>query len=246
VIAQLTRRDFMALAAVPAAGAIGQRARTGDSRLRLGAKAPTATITPGEHPLGLGGERDGLLKVPTKYRPDVPAPLAVLLHGAGGRARRIVSLLGMAENLGVIVLAPESRGGTWDVIGGDFGPDVAFINRALEHTFDRCAVDRRRLAIGGFSDGATYGLSLGVDNGDLFTHVLAFSPGFIVTRRPQGRPRIFVSHGQQDQILPIASTSRKLVPALEEAGYPVTYREFDGPHTVPPPIAHEAFVWFTR
>jgi phospholipase/carboxylesterase len=152
----------------------------------------------------------------------------------------------MAENLGILVLAPESRGGTWDVIGGDFGPDVAFITRALEHTFARCAVDRRRLAIGGFSDGATYGLSLGVDNGGLFTHVLAFSPGFIVTRRPQGRPRIFVSHGKQDQILPIASTSRKLVPALEEAGYPVTYREFDGPHTVPPPIAHEAFVWFTR
>jgi phospholipase/carboxylesterase len=36
------------------------------------------------------------------------------------------------------------------------------------------------------------------------------------------------------------------VPALEEAGYTVNYREFDGPHAVPPPIAHDAFVWFTR
>jgi predicted esterase len=31
---------------------------------------------------------------------------------------------------------------------------------------------------------------------------------------------------------------------LERAGYDVTYREFDGPHTVPPDIAREAADWF--
>lgn len=39
------------------------------------------------------------------------------------------------------------------------------------------AVDTTRLGVGGFSDGASYALSLGLTNGDLFTHVIAFSPG---------------------------------------------------------------------
>ena len=48
-----------------------------------------------------------------------------------------------------------------------------------------------------------------------------------------------------DQILPIDMTSHRLVPALKEAGYEVTYREFDGPHRVPPEIAHDAYAWLT-
>ncbi len=38
----------------------------------------------------------------------------------------------------------------------------------------------------GFSDGASYALSLGVPNGDLFTHIVAFSPGFM--RLPDQEP----------------------------------------------------------
>jgi len=30
---------------------------------------------------------------------------------------------------------------------------------------------------------------------------------------------------------------------LEDAGYDITYREFNGPHTVPPQVAIEAFEW---
>ncbi|HET7220115.1 MAG TPA: hypothetical protein VFJ02_18795, partial [Vicinamibacterales bacterium] len=114
---------------------------------------------------------------------------------------------------------------------------------AMNHTIDRCAIDRRHAAIGGFSDGATYALSVGMASGDLFTHIVACSPGFIVASTPRGRPWIYVSHGKSDQILPIDSTSRRLVPELQDAGYPVKYHEFDGPHAVPPVIASEAMKW---
>ena len=114
------------------------------------------------------------------------------------------------------------------------------IDRALQETFSRCAVDPARLAVGGFSDGASYALSLGIDNGDLFTHVLAFSPGFMAPSVRVGAPRFFVSHGTRDGVLPIERCSRRIVPQLERAGYEVTYREFDGGHTVPPVIALEA------
>jgi predicted esterase len=45
-------------------------------------------------------------------------------------------------------------------------------------------------------------------------------------------------------VLPIDLCSRRMVPRLEEAGYDIRYREFEGPHTVPPEIALEAADWF--
>ncbi|HYH99185.1 alpha/beta hydrolase, partial [Hyalangium sp.] len=133
---------------------------------------------------------------------------------------------------------------TWDVIRGDYGPDVTFIDQALAWVFAHYAVDPARIAIGGFSDGASYALSLGIANGDLFTHVLAFSPGFAAPVEQHGEPRLFVSHGIQDAVLPITACSRRLVPRLQRAGYDVRYHEFDGPHTIPPEIAREAAEWF--
>ena len=118
------------------------------------------------------------------------------------------------------------------------------IDRALEHVFSRYAVDLERLAIGGFSDGASYALSLGITNGDLFTHAIAFSPGFMAPAGQSGSPRIFVSHGTRDNVLPIDSCSRRIVPQLERAGYDVLYREFEGGHTISPEIALEAVGWF--
>ena len=66
--------------------------------------------------------------------------------------------------VGIMVLAPDSRGATWDDLPasqGSFGPDIAFINAALVQTFALYKVDAARLGIQGFSDGATYALGLG-------------------------------------------------------------------------------------
>lgn len=201
----------------------------------------------GEQRLKLDGQRDGLLYVPPGYRKDKPAPLALMLHGAGGSAHHGLSLLRtFADSAGLILLAPESRLRTWDVIAGSYGPDVAFIDRALDQTFKRYAIDKQRIAFGGFSDGASYALSLGIINGDLATHVIAFSPGFIAPTRQQGSPRLFISHGTRDQVLPIDRCSRRIVPQVKRAGFDVRYREFDGPHTIPPEIVREAIDWFAE
>ena len=67
-------------------------------------------------------------------------------------------------------------------------------------------------------------------NGDLFPRVVAFSPGFVVEGTAHGKPRLFISHGTADPILPIDRCSRVIVPALRARGYDVTFREFDGGH----------------
>jgi predicted esterase len=215
-------------------------------RLRVRPAPPTQEAqTRGLRKLGLGGRRDGLLYVPEGYRKDEPAPLVVMLHGAGGNADHALQpLLKLADEAGLLLLAPDSRGPTWDLILDDFGPDVDFLDAALAHVFERFAVDPARLALEGFSDGASYALSLGVTNGDLFGHLIAFSPGFLAPAGQHGEPRLFVSHGTQDTVLPIGPCSRTLVPRVERAGYHVRYREFDGGHNVPPRIAREALDWF--
>jgi phospholipase/carboxylesterase len=228
-------------------GAAGAPAAGGgpDGRLTVrAAPPPTAPVAPGFHPLSLGDTmRDGVLYVPPGLA-AAPAPLVLAFHGAGGQgarfARRIVAA---ADAAGVLLLAADSRGSTWDRIGGEFGPDVEFLARAVALAQRRRAVDTARLALAGFSDGASYALSLGLTNGDVFGRVIAFSPGFSAPGGFRGRPRLFVSHGTADAILPIERTSRRLVPELRGQGYDVTYREFEGPHTVPEDVARAAFGW---
>ena len=216
-------------------------------RLRARPGRPT-----GEPPIGLryvgadDGARGGYLYVPAGYRDERPRPLVVLLHGAGEDARDgLAQLREHADAAGLILLALTSRGPTWDVVvgRGRYGSDVAALDRALDLVFSSYAVDPDRVAVGGYSDGASYGLSIGLTNGDLFTHVLAFSPGFMAPASRRGRPLVFVSHGSSDGWLPIDLCSRRIVPDLERGGYEVRYREFEGGHLVPPGIGREAVEW---
>ncbi len=248
----MSRRDFVnaglsAWLAPTILGCGSSPAEPVSSGPRLTARpgSPTVTPTVGLTELGLGIGRDGLLYVPESYSPDTPAPLFIALHGAGGAADNWASYPDRAEARGMVFLAPDSRFRTWDLLLGGFGPDVEFLDVALAHTFERTLIDPTRIALGGFSDGASYALSLGLSNGDLFSHLVAYSPGFYVPSEPLvGKPPIYVSHGTQDAVLPVAGSRDIIVPALREAGHDVTYEEFDGGHGVPAEISESALDWF--
>jgi phospholipase/carboxylesterase len=223
----------------------------GSSWKRSALSARPENVAPEQFPdtgkllaLGVERTRDALLHVPKDLRPGQQAPLLLLLHGAGGEAAGGLSmLLPLADTYKLLLAAPSSRGSTWDGVRGGYGPDVDVINRALERIFQLVSVDPHRMAVGGFSDGASYALGIGLANGNLFSKIIAFSPGFVPQGPRVGRPGIFVSHGDADAVLPIDRTSRRLVPALREEGFDVCYREFKGPHTVPAQIAEEALQW---
>jgi phospholipase/carboxylesterase len=213
------------------------------SRPRVHVQTPAPTF--GTNQLGLTPERDTLLFVPAAYAPSRPAPLMVMLHGAGGVADHSIALFQRwADESAALLLAPTSQRATWDVIMRAYGADVAVLDRALAHVFGHYNVDTSRLLIGGFSDGASYALSLGVINGNLFNHIAAFSPGFIAPTQATGSPRIYISHGTNDTVLPIERCSRRIVPRLQEARYDVVYHEFDGGHTILPDVIMEARTWF--
>jgi phospholipase/carboxylesterase len=217
--------------------------QSGTGRLKTRPKSGGATTARGKAPLGIGGTRDAVLIMPSAI-PTTPLPLLVMLHGAGGSADRFLQRFGsQPDEAGLPMLFVDSRGQTWDGIRAGFGPDVDFLDRALEKVFSMVAVDPARLALGGFSDGATYALALGLVNGDLFPRIVAFSPGFLVDSEAHGKPRVFISHGTADDILPIDRCSRVIVPELKKRGYDVTFRQFEGGHEVPRAIAAEGFTF---
>jgi predicted esterase len=197
---------------------------------------------PGVTPLHLRTQRDALFYVPAST--SEPTPFVLYLHGATGNEQQGIRRLSvLADEFSFLLLSPASHEETWDAIRSGYGPDVRFIDQALSKVFAQCRVDPRRMAVCGFSDGASYALGLGMSNGDLFQNIMAFSPGFIPSGiRETGSPRIFISHGTKDEILPIDG-SRRLLLNLKRRGYEVKFQEFDGPHIVPPEIARRAVEW---
>ena len=167
----------------------------------------------------------------------------MFLHGAGGTGAGVLPLVeDAAAAAGVTLLLPSSVGPTWDLLGAGLGPDVEVLDAALATASARVAVERR--AIGGFSDGGSYALSLGLANGDLLEAVLAFSPGFVAPPAQEGTPRVWVAHGTADRVLPVDRCGRRVAAQLGRAGYEVRYEEFEGGHVVPPHLVVQGLAWW--
>jgi phospholipase/carboxylesterase len=213
-------------------------------RVSLPSTSSTGDCAPGEYSLRLGGERQArLLVTPGSV---APRALVVVFHGAGGTSRDgLYAFRGAWKAPGLALLAPAARGNTWSLLHGP-DTDVRTVNQGLARAWKKCRIDPRQVATAGFSDGATYALSLGLQNGDIFRAVMALSPGGVLAEKNVGRPRVFIAHGTRDNVLPISRTSEVIVRTLRSSGYSVTYRKFQGGHEAPEGISREAVRWFLR
>lgn len=190
--------------------------------------------------------------IPPNLDAAKPAPLMLLLHGGGGGGDRLLrEFVPLATEQGVVLLAPEAERRTWDVVrsfqyGGEpaFGADVKRVDASLEALFEMVSIDPTRIAIAGMSDGASYALSLGLRNGGLFSHIIAFSPGGIAPFAGAPEPRIFISHGRKDRVLPFDHTASGMVAGLKAAGGDVTFVAFDGDHELRQQEMRAAMTWW--
>lgn len=241
----LSRRQLLHTASVAAACAATPILAAAESgRFTTRAAKPTQTLTPGEHVLADNNGRRSILYVPPSYSATTPAPFFMMLHGASGNGdRTLTQERAAADEHGVILLCASSRSGTWDAIRGDFTHDFETLDGLLQQSFDRCNIDPARMAVGGFSDGASYGISLGLINGDFFTHVIAHSPGFIIANNWHGKPKVFVSHGRQDEVLPFDRCGAVINARLQKEGYNPRFDVFDGGHTASPELRSAALAW---
>ncbi len=98
--------------------------------------------------------------------------------------------------------------------------------------------------VAGFSDGGSYALSAGITNGDLASHVIVFSGGFMSVFLQHGAPRVFIAHGLADEQLPIDTSARLHAAKLKTAGYDVSLVEFNGRHAIQPAAVAMAMDFF--
>lgn len=218
---------------------------TGRLSFRPGAAPTEAPLAPGRHELAFGEGRDAVLVVPDGLDLSAPVPLLVMFHGAGGEANRVLpALVPQARARRFLLLAPQSMFVTWDIVIGGHGPDLQRLEQALATVAAHFPLDPQRLAFAGFSDGGSYALSVGVTNGDVASHVIALSAGFMNTFSQAGRPRVFLAHGRSDRQLPIETSAHPHAKRLIDAGLDLTLQPFDGDHVIVPWVVGRAVEFF--
>jgi poly(3-hydroxybutyrate) depolymerase len=205
-----------------------------DTRLSARPSSTGRACAAGEHELAVVRGRRALMRV-APGRSSGRHPFLLAMHGAnsGGAAGGLWAFRSTWSLPGLVIVAPSAAGSTWTL-----GPtDIEFVDRALRVAFRRCAVDRRRVAVGGFSAGAGLALWLGLTNGDFFGSVIALSGGGSLPRARVGKPSIFVAHGTEDSVISITDGGDALARQLRSDGYAVAYRRFRSGHRVVPAIA---------
>lgn len=235
-LGQLTAASLVA-APGPALAAIGDPGDYADPNSHLLARPRAEALVaddrkPGLRLLGLDRRRDAVLFTPAGLDWSRPVPLIVSLHGFSGTAYDGLSWFqAMATERKFLLLSPPSRGETWRMDAGPTGPDAAFLDKALDWVFRRFPVDPAHLAISGMSDGGSYSLCLGLQNGLLFSHVLAFSPLRFNAPDAEGKPLFLISTGRADDVAQLGN-AEKMTAQLRALGYDVVLDIHNKGHVV--------------
>jgi len=218
---------------------------TGRLSFRPGAEPSAEPLPAGRHAVHFDEGREAVLVVPDGLDTGAPVPLLVMFHGAGGEANRVLPhLVPHARNRKFLLLAPQSMFVTWDIVVGGHGPDLQRLDAALSTVARHFRLDPARLAFAGFSDGGSYALSMGVTNGDVASHVIGLSAGFMNTFTQAGTPRVFLAHGRTDRQLPIETSAHPHAKRLLDSGHDLTLQPFDGDHVIVPWVVARAVDFF--
>ena len=217
----------------------------GRMAFRLPTDPVAAPLPPGRHAIGFAEGREAVLVVPEGLDPAGPVPLLVMFHGAGGEANKVLPhFVRWARARGFLLLAPQSMFPTWDIVIGGHGPDLERLDAALQQVAMHFRLDPARLGFAGFSDGGSYALSVGLTNGDVVSHVIALSAGFMNTFVQHGSPRVFLAHGRADSQLPLETSARPHALRLLEQGVDLTLLPFEGDHVIVPEVVARAIGFF--
>ena len=152
-----------------------------------------------------GQTRQYLLHVPATYKPEEPAALVLVFHGAGIGAERFVGYTrfsSVADREGFLVVYPQGLGEEpfWNTSPRSY--DVQFISDLLDHLQRRCQVDPNRIYASGHSNGGGMVDRLACVLGDRLAAIGpvsgAYSSGICLPSRPIA---VFAIHGTADNIV---------------------------------------------
>jgi predicted esterase len=197
------------------------------------------------------GSGRALLLTPDRIDPERRYPLITVLHGAGRREEMLVKAY--QEEPGArdaLFLIPRSHHPTWDLIATDGRPDLDFLEWAYDLIYRRYPVDPNRQGLIGYSDGASYALSVGLSNPGIFRAVMGWAAGFLVLDEASPsaedpKPSVLLEYGTHDPLFPFERVAIPMREELERRGYAVNFRiDQGGRHWPSGEFQHEALDWF--
>jgi phospholipase/carboxylesterase len=195
-----------------------------------------------------------------------PPPLVVGLHGRGGTAEEFVKVWEMFRKPKPIFAVPEAPypvilgggaaqvGWSWDFPSQDRRLWAVADPLVAGYILDVVRETQKKKRSGGVyllahSQGVSYAYLAMAQEPDLVKGVIAFA-GILpeetlpddALQKAARRVKVFIAHGKKDRALDL-KVSQKAKERLEKLGFSVTYREFDGGHTVPEGVLREAQAW---
>ncbi len=197
------------------------------------------------------GDARAVLLTPSEIDPDRRYPLFTVLHGAGRQDEMLVKACrGQPDQRDAFFLVPRSVDPTWDLIVGGERNDLDFLEYAYDLIYRRYPIDPARQVLIGYSDGASYALSLVLSNPRLFEAALCWAAGFVVLDRDNvgeddPKPRIYLEYGTHDELFAFDRVALPMKENLERAGYPVEFSvDEGGRHWPSGTFQGEALDWY--
>jgi predicted peptidase len=160
-----------------------------------------------------------VIAVPPNYSPSTPVPLILALHfgvgnadatGAGGDV--VQALVGPAlAELGAIIVAPDSVRGNWSTPENEKA-----VNALLDMVIDQYAIDKKRIAVTGYSMGGTGSWHFAEKFPERFSAAIP-----IASRPPASaaawRLPVLAIHSHDDQVAPFGPVEAR-IEQLQKAG----------------------------
>ncbi len=197
------------------------------------------------------GDSRAVLLTPAEIDPARRYPLITVLHGAGRQDEMLVKACrDQPEARDALFLVPRSLLPTWDLIASRERPDLDFLEYAYDLIYRRYPVDPDRQALLGYSDGASYALSVGLSNPRIFRAVMGWAAGFIALAPgfdPDAAPKpaVLLEYGTHDELFPFDRVALPMRENLRKAGYTVEFRvDQGGKHWPSADFLPEALDWF--
>jgi len=219
-------------------------------------------VEPREEPSPTGfvrleqGRGSAVLLTPDEIDPARRYPLFTVLHGAGRQDEALAKAYrDEPDRRQAFFLIPRSVEPTWDLIASAERPDLDFLEYAYDLVYRRYPVDPLQQVLIGYSDGASYALSVGLCNPAMFSAMMVWAAGFLVVDPPtaerfregipEPRPRIYLEYGTHDELFGFEQVAIPMRDNLRKAGLDVTFSVDEGGRHWPSGSFHrEALDWY--
>lgn len=174
-----------------------------------------------------------LIVLPPGYRAGEPAPLIIALHGSGGRGEQMADVWhAPAARHGAILVCPDALRQLGDGYQWKFRDESEWLVLDLiERVSADHAIDRSRIVLAGFSQGANVSIDMGIKHPSAFAGVIPVAGHWEVdvsplpTEKPADSPRFAMLIGDRDEGTDSYRQAKKLFPA---AGFDTRVKIYAG------------------